>query len=37
MEGEDKASRLEENVGEIFLKLSGDNRRAVLTASVHTR
>jgi hypothetical protein len=35
-EGEDKAKRLE-NVGEIFLKLSDDKRRAVLTASVHAR
>ena len=36
-EGEDKAKRLEENIGEIFLKLSGDKRRVVLTASVHAR
>jgi hypothetical protein len=36
-EGEDKAKRLEENVDEIFLKLSGGKRRAVLTASVHAR
>jgi hypothetical protein len=34
-QGEGKANRSEENVGEIFLKLSGGKRRAVLTASVH--
>jgi hypothetical protein len=37
VEGEDKANRLEENIGEIFFKLSGGNWRVVLTASVHAR